>query len=88
MILRRIFRYTKNDPLVVEVHSIDINPSYTVLLSTHSHDSYQWEESDLPACGPPASFSVHLASSTFTPAEALHKSRGDTVVLKWMQLKS
>ena len=25
-------------------------------------------ESDVPACGPPASFSVHLASSAVTPA--------------------
>ena len=33
-------------------------------------------ESDLPACGPPASFSVHMANSTVTPAESVHKSRG------------
>ena len=33
-------------------------------------------ESDLPVCGPPASFSAHLASSAVTPAESVHKSRG------------
>ena len=43
----------------------------------------QWEESDLPACGPPASFSVHLA----TPARSVHKSRGDNVVRMYVQLK-
>ena len=44
-------------------------------------------ESDVPACGPPASFSVHLASSAVTPAESVHKSRGDNVVRMWVQLK-
>ena len=29
-----------------------------------------------PACGPPASFSVHLASSAVTPAGSVHKSQG------------
>ena len=34
----------------------------------------------LPACGPPASFSVNLASSSaLTPAGSVHKSRGDNV---------
>ena len=33
-------------------------------------------ESDVPACGLPASFSVHLASSAVTPAGSVHKSRG------------
>ena len=32
-------------------------------------------ESDVPACGPPASFSVHLASSAVIPAGSVHKSR-------------
>ena len=36
-------------------------------------------ESDVPACGPPTSFSVHLASSAVTPAGSVHKSRGDNV---------
>ena len=58
-----------------------------LLLSTHSHDPCQWGESDVPACGPPASFSVHLASSAVTPAGSVHKSRGDNVVRMWMQLK-
>ena len=40
-----------------------------------------------PACGPPASISVHLASSTVTPAGSVHKSRGDNVVHMWVQLK-
>ena len=39
-------------------------------------------ESDVPACGPPASFSVHLASSAVTPAGSGHKSMGDNVVRK------
>ena len=45
-----------------------------LLLSTHSHDPCWWGESDVPACGPPASFSVHLASSAVTPAGSVHKS--------------
>ena len=44
-------------------------------------------ESDVPACGPPASFSVHMASSAVTPAGSVHKSRGDNVVRMWVQLK-
>ena len=58
-----------------------------VLLSTHSHDPCQWGESDVPACGPPASFPVHLASSVVTPAGSVHKSRGDNVERMWVQLK-
>ena len=48
-----------------------------LLLSTHSHDPCQWGESDVPSCGPPASFSVHLASRAVTPAGSVHKSRGE-----------
>ena len=44
-------------------------------------------ESDVPACGPPASFSVHLASSAVTPAGSVHKSMGDNEVCMWVQLK-
>ena len=44
-------------------------------------------EFDVPACGPPASFSVHLASSAVTPAGYVLKSRGDNVVRMWVQLK-
>ena len=58
-----------------------------LLLSTHSHDPCQWGESDVPACGPPASFSGHLASSAVTPAGSVHKSRGDNVVHMWVKLK-
>ena len=53
---------------------------FAMLLSTHSHDPCWWGESDVPACGPPASFSVHLVSSAVTPAGSVHKSRGDNVV--------
>ena len=44
-------------------------------------------ESDVPACGPSATFSVHLASSSITPVGSFHKSRGDNVVRMWVQLK-
>ena len=43
--------------------------------------------SDVPACGPPASFSVHLASSAVTPAGSIHKSRGNNMVRMWVKLK-
>ena len=45
------------------------------------------EESDLPARGPPASFYVHLASSSVTPSGSVHKSKGYNVVRMWVQLK-
>ena len=44
-------------------------------------------ESDVPACGPPAGFSVHLVRSAVTSAGSVHKSRGDNVVRMWVQLK-
>ena len=43
-------------------------------------------ESDHPAFGSPVSLSLHLASSSITPAESVHKSRGDNVVR--MRLKT
>ena len=43
-------------------------------------------ESNVPACGPPASFSVHLTSRAVTPAGSVHKSKGDNVVRMWVQL--
>ena len=46
-----------------------------------------WGESDHPAFDPPASLSLHLASSSITPAGYVHKSRGDSVVRMWVQLK-
>ena len=48
-------------------------------MSTHSLDPCLWGESDHPAVGPPASISLHLASSSITPAGSVHKSRGDNV---------
>ena len=45
-------------------------------------------ESDVPDCGPPASFSIHhLPVSDVTPAGSVHKSRGDNVVRMWVRLK-
>ena len=44
-------------------------------------------ESDLPACNPPASFSIHLASSAVTPVRFFHKSKADNVMRMWVQLK-
>ena len=44
-------------------------------------------ESDHPAFSPPASISLHLASSSITPARSVHKSRGDILVRMWVQLK-
>ena len=41
-------------------------------------------EFDLPDCGPPTIFSVHLASSVVTPAGSVHKSRGDNVLRMWV----
>ena len=57
-----------------------------VLLSTYSIDPCLWVESDHPAFGPPASLSLHLASSSITPAGSVHKSRGESVVCMWVQL--
>ena len=44
-------------------------------------------ESDVPAFGPPANLSIHLAISSIIPAGSVHKSRGDSVVRMWVQLK-
>ena len=38
-----------------------------MLLSPHSLDPCLWGESDYPAFGPPASLSLHLASSSIIP---------------------
>ena len=59
----------------------------TILFSTHSLDPCLWWESDHPAFGPPASLSLHLASSSITPTGYVHKSRGDSVLCMWVQLK-
>ena len=44
-------------------------------------------ESNVSACGPQASFSVHLASSAVTPTGSVHKSMGDNAVRMWVQSK-
>ena len=41
-------------------------------------------ESDHPVFGPTVSISLHLASSSITPAGSVHKSRGDSVVRMWV----
>ena len=51
-----------------------------MLFYTHSLDPCLWGESDPPAFNPPAGLSLHLASSSITPAGSVHKSRGDSVV--------
>ena len=64
------------------------------MLSSHTVGFQRPDNSNLAnltpglACGPPASFSVHLASSAVTPVGSVHKSRGDNVVRMWVQLKS
>ena len=61
-----------------------------VVVSTHSFDPCLWGgggESDYSAFGPPASISLYLASSSITPAGSVYKSRGDSVVRMWVQLK-
>ena len=60
---------------------------FVLLLSTHSLDPCLWRDSDHPAFGPPASLSLHLASSSITPAGSVHTSRSDSVVVMWVQLK-
>ena len=51
-----------------------------VVVSTHSLDPCLCGEHNHPAFGPPA-------SSSITPVGSVHKSRGDSVVHMWMQLK-
>ena len=55
-------------------------------VDVNSLDPCWWGESVLPACGPPASVYVHLASSELTPAGYTHNSRGDNVVHMWVHL--
>ena len=52
----------------------DIVFANVVVVPTHS---LVWGESDHPAFGPPTSLSLHLASSSITPAGSVHKSRGE-----------
>ena len=61
-----------------------------VVVPTHSLDPCVcvWGGgSDHPVFGPPVSKSRHLAISSITPAGSVHKSRGDSVVRMWVQLK-
>ena len=60
---------------------------WLLLLSTHSIDPCLWGECDHPPFGPPASISLHLASSSITPAGSVQNSMGDSVVRMWVQLK-
>ena len=48
---------------------------------------YVFYQTNLPACGPPASFFIHLACSSITPSGSVHKSRGDNVVRVWVLQK-
>ena len=51
-----------------------------LLLSTHSLDPCLWAGGyGHPAFGLPVSLSLHLASSSITPAGSVRKSRGDSV---------
>ena len=58
-----------------------------VVVSTHSLDPCLWGESDYPPFGPPTSLSLNLASSPITPAGSVHKSRGDSKLHMWFQLR-
>ena len=58
-----------------------------VVVSTNTLDPCLWGESDHPAFGPPASISLHLASSSITPMGSVHIYRGDSMVRMWVQLK-
>ena len=49
------------------INAPDSDVRKLLLLSTHSMTLASGRGSDIPSCGPPASFSVHLASSTVTP---------------------
>ena len=44
-------------------------------------------ESDLSACSPLASFSVHMASSAVTLAWSVHNFRGNNVVRIWVEVE-
>ena len=69
------------------IHQDIYHDDTDVVVSTHSFDPCLWGEYDHPAFGPPASISLHLASSSITPAGSVHKSRGDSVIRMWVLLK-
>ena len=83
----RAVKYTSRNDNTGVPQGSKLSPSLFVVVSTHSLDPCLWGESAQPAFGPPASISLHLASSTITPAGSVHKSRGDNVVRMWVQLK-
>ena len=58
-----------------------------VVVSTHSLDPCLWGESDHSVFGQSVIISLHLASSSITPAGSVHTSRGDSLVRMWVQLK-
>ena len=60
-----------------------------LLLSTHSLNPFcgGGGEFDPPVFGPPASLSLHLASSSITPPGSVHKSKSGCVARMWVQLK-
>ena len=63
------------------LHRFKVNVYESWTLSTHSlNPCWSRGQFDLTACGVPTSFSVHLASSTITPAGSVFKSRGDNLV--------
>ena len=80
-----------DSPALIQNGNITSTPersaSPVVVVSTQSLDPCLWGQSDHPAFGPTASISLHLASSLITPAGSVHKSRGNSVVRMWMQLK-
>ena len=77
MYLQKHYRTTFiNHPLMPSTHAVVV-----VVVST------MWGESDHPAFGPSARLSLHLASSSITPALSVHQSMCDSVVRMWVQLK-
>ena len=62
--------------------------TYYLATYENSHElTCLWGEFDHPAFGPPASLSLHLASSFITLVGYVHISRGDNVVRMWVHLK-
>ena len=78
-----------NSIYVAPFHSCFLHPPtiFIVVVSINSLDPCLWGESDHPDFGTRASISLHLTSSSITPAGSVRKSRGDSVVHMWVQLK-
>ena len=77
---KMLLQYSSFTPMEEECYEGEVQPYWTMTLASGG-------ESDVPACDPPASFSVHLASSAVTPVGSVNKSRGENVVRMWVQLK-